>query len=88
MPQTDINSEAYWNGRFEADWEANSGREQSRFFSRVAYENMPAWLIQQISQSGWTVCDWGCAQGDGTDVLASYFGAEKMVGVDFAASAF
>lgn len=87
MPPTDINSQDYWNGRFDADWEVNQGREQSRFFSHVAYENMPAWLLQQIRQSDWTVCDWGCAQGDGTDTLSSYFGAERMVGVDFAASA-
>ncbi|SAI67123.1 trans-aconitate 2-methyltransferase [Bordetella ansorpii] len=87
MPPTDINSQDYWNGRFDADWEVNHGREQSRFFSHVAYEGMPAWLLQRIRLHGWSVCDWGCAQGDGTDVLATYLGAQRMVGVDFAASA-
>ncbi|ARP96980.1 class I SAM-dependent methyltransferase [Bordetella genomosp. 13] len=87
MMPIDVNSQEYWNGRFDADWETNHGKEQSRFFSRVAYDNLPPWLIQRIGQAGWTLCDWGCAQGDGTDVLASYFGPEKVTGVDFAASA-
>ncbi|WP_144631440.1 class I SAM-dependent methyltransferase [Bordetella genomosp. 13] len=87
MPPTDINSREYWNGRFDADWEVNQGKEQSRFFSNVAYENLPSWLVQQQKQDGWTLCDWGCAQGDGTDVLAGLFGPQNVTGVDFADSA-
>ncbi|WP_445657839.1 class I SAM-dependent methyltransferase [Achromobacter sp. NCFB-sbj8-Ac1-l] len=87
MSQGDINSHDYWNGRFDTDWESNKGQEQSRFFARVALENLPAWLRSTANQNNWKVCDWGCAQGDGTDVLAGYFAREQVVGIDFAESA-
>jgi hypothetical protein len=87
LTSTDINSQDYWNGRFETDWESNLGKEQSRFFARVALDTLPAWLRSAANQDGWTVCDWGCAQGDGTDVMASYFSREHVIGVDFAEAA-
>lgn len=87
MSDTDINSQNYWNGRFEKDWESNMGKEQSRFFAKVALENLPAWLRSVAGKDGWTICDWGCAQGDGTDVIASHFARERVTGIDFAESA-
>ncbi|MGZ0102812.1 methyltransferase domain-containing protein [Achromobacter sp. KK8] len=87
MSDTDINSHDYWNGRFEKDWESNMGKEQSRFFAKVALENLPPWMRSTAGKGGWTICDWGCAQGDGTDVIASYFSRERVIGIDFAESA-
>lgn len=87
MSSADINSQEYWNGRFDKDWESNLGKEQSRFFANVALDNMPPWLRSMANQQDWTVCDWGCAQGDGTDVLASHFARERVTGIDFAESA-
>lgn len=87
MTSTDINSQDYWNGRFETDWESNLGKEQSRFFARVALEHLPKWIRGAANQEDWTICDWGCAQGDGTDVLASYFPRERVTGIDFAEAA-
>lgn len=83
-----INSVNYWDFRFSSnDWEKNFGREQSRFFSRLALENFPDWLKTQIIINQLTVCDWGCATGDGTDVLASLFTGQQVYGVDFSAEA-
>lgn len=87
MSATDINSQEYWNGRFDKDWESNLGKEQSRFFARVALEQMPAWLRSTANHENWSVCDWGCAQGDGTDVIANAFIRERVTGIDFAESA-
>lgn len=87
MTSTDINSQDYWNGRFETDWESNLGKEQSRFFARVALDHLPEWLRGAANQEAWKICDWGCAQGDGTDVLASYFPRERVTGIDFAEAA-
>lgn len=87
MIDNNINSHDYWNGRFEKDWESNMGKEQSRFFAKVALENLPPWMRSMAGKGGWTVCDWGCAQGDGTDVIASYFSRERVIGIDFAESA-
>jgi len=82
-----INSESYWDFRFSDDWQANEGPRQSRFFARLAVENSPSWLIEQIRRQSLTFADWGCAQGDGTDVWASYLNTQQLVGVDFSAVA-
>lgn len=66
---------------------AFEGPRQSRFFSRLAIEHLPPWLLSQIKQDSLTLVDWGCAQGDGTDVFASYIDAKHLVGVDFSAIA-
>ena len=79
-----INSDTYWNTRFTEDWEAYEGPEQSRFFARIAIEHLPRWLIEQLKWQPLTLADWGCAQGDGTDVWASHIGGHQVVGVDMA----
>lgn len=87
MTSTNINSHDYWNSRFDNDWESSLGKEQSRFFAHVALANMPNWVRSMANQEKWTICDWGCAQGDGTDVLGGYFYREGITGIDFAESA-
>ncbi len=85
--QTEINSRAYWDARFENDWLACKGDKQSRFFASIAIQQLPGWLMDQIRQEKLSVADWGCAQGDGTDVWASHVPAEQIKGVDFSAAA-
>jgi len=85
--QTEINSRAYWDARFDNDWLACKGDKQSRFFASIAIQQLPGWLLDQIRQEKLSVVDWGCAQGDGTDVWASYVPAEQVKGVDFSAAA-
>ena len=82
-----INSDSYWNKRFQEDWESFQGPSQSRFFARLAIEHLPSWFIEQLQRHSYTLADWGCAQGDGTDVWASYMDASKIVGVDFSSMA-
>ncbi len=82
-----INTDSYWNTRFATDWETFQGPMQSRFFSRLAIENLPHWFIEQLRRNSFTLADWGCAQGDGTDVWASYIDAKRIVGIDFSAVA-
>ena len=82
-----INSNSYWNARFAENWEPCQGPAQSRFFARLAIENLPRWLIDQLQREPMTLCDWGCAQGDGTDVWASYVDSDRITGVDFSAIA-
>ena len=82
-----INSTDYWDSRFSTDWEIASGPEQSRFFALLALANLPSWLIQVIKTQTLTVVDWGCAQGDGTNVWASYIEPGQLAGVDFSGTA-
>lgn len=83
----EVNSKTYWDYRFSNDWEENFGREQSIFFSDVAANNIPSWLITLISTQNLTMCDWGCAQGDGTQNLAKRLNLPGLVGVDFSSEA-
>lgn len=82
-----LNSKAYWDQRFDTDWAELQGREQSRFFARLAVENLPGWFKRLAVSKKLTFCDWGCAEGDGTDVLASFFGRDHLSGVDFSEKA-
>ncbi|MEG2029346.1 MAG: glycosyltransferase [Janthinobacterium sp.] len=84
---TKINTDNYWDGRFSTDWETFDGPRQSRFFARLAIENLPRWLFEQIRLHDLSLVDWGCAQGDGTDCLASHIDARQLTGVDFSAVA-
>ena len=81
--QSMINSDDYWDKRFNENWELRDGPRQSRFFAQLALDNVPSWLIKQIQVESLTVADWGCAQGDGTNVWASYINSQQLSGVDF-----
>lgn len=87
MENKDVNSKAYWDGRFSSDWKDRGGKEQSAFFSRVAVDNLPGWLKSEIREKKYTVCDWGCAFGDGTNILKEYLDIHKITGVDFSTTA-
>lgn len=82
-----INSNTYWDSRFNADWEAKMGPGQSRFFARIAIGHLPEWLMTQLRKNASTLVDWGCAQGDGTDEWASYLSARQLTGIDFSSVA-
>ena len=76
----------YWSGRFQSDWQEKGGRDQSRAFARLAMLFMPSWLKSAIRQQCLSICDWGCALGDGTALLAGTF-ASRVTGIDFAQNA-
>lgn len=81
-----VNSLAYWDGRFDGEWEAVHGRAQSRFFGELARALWPAWLAERMRAGSMSLCDWGCALGDGTAELSS-LAAVPVTGVDFSAVA-
>lgn len=87
MVEFKVNSQEYWDHRFETNWDERSGREQSRFFSHVALDFIPMWLCREIRNRNFSICDWGCAEGDGTDVLTEAFDPENITGVDFSSQA-
>jgi hypothetical protein len=83
----EINSDSYWNDRFEEDWEACEGPAQSRFFTQITIEHLPGWIINEIKRKSLTLVDWGCGQGDGTDAWSSCLDPKQLTGVDFASTA-
>lgn len=84
---SEVNSLTYWDARFSHDWEEHQGREQSQFFGHVAAELMPSWLLDYSLKHEMSVCDWGCAQGDGTASIAEALGFTDITGVDFSPEA-
>lgn len=82
-----MNSESYWDLRFEQNWEAYRGREQTLFFVRVALGSVPPSIQADIATRKLNVCDAGCALGDGTHLLAQAWPGCSFVGIDFSESA-
>ena len=82
-----INSSAYWDLRFRTDWEALGGPSQTRFFWELAVEALPVWLFQSIVERGWSICDWGCALGEGASAWKSASPRSEVTGVDISESA-
>lgn len=79
----EYNSIEYWNKRFEEDWEARKGREQTRFFTELALSLLPEPFKKLLTGEKLSVLDWGCAEGDGTPILAYVF-TGRVTGLDFA----
>ncbi|WP_185858938.1 methyltransferase domain-containing protein [Vreelandella nanhaiensis] len=77
-----INSDRYWDKRFAENWDKMGGPQQSRFFARLALENLPKWILREIHRDKLTVADWGCAEGDGTDVLSESIAKSQLFGRD------
>lgn len=84
----DINSKEYWNSRFlTGDWDNNQGREQTTFFYRIAINNLPHFIINEINKNQLSICDLGCAEGDGTNILSKFFLNSTVTGIDFSEEA-
>jgi len=83
MSNENINSKSYWNKRFENDWNSNGGDEQTRFFYNILIENMPEQIVEQLKKQDYSMCDIGCATGEGTEILQKYFSNTVVTGIDF-----
>lgn len=83
MSEYKVNSKDYWDNRFQTNWESFLGREQTEFFLNLLLENLPFELIKQLEEEKWSICDAGCAEGDGTNLLANKFNNLDVVGIDF-----
>jgi glycosyltransferase involved in cell wall biosynthesis len=82
MTDEGVSGASYLDRRFREVPEARRGAEQSRFFARLAIQFMPPWLVHAIREEGWTICDWGCAQGDGTALIERILAPRRVTGID------
>lgn len=83
-----INSEEYWENRFSTgDWEEKQGREQSLFFYRVALNNFPKWFCDDIRKNRMSICDLGCAEGEGVSLFGKNFEECSITGADISDAA-
>jgi trans-aconitate methyltransferase len=77
---------AYWEEYHERHWGPRGGPEQSRYFASLILSHLPERIRGEMQRCA-TVCDFGCAQGDGTAVFASACSNARVTGIDFAANA-
>lgn len=74
-----INSEQYWDWRFQSGgWAGNGSREQTRSFALAQTKLFPI----ENEFSG-TLLDFGCALGDAFPIYRKRFPRATLVGVDF-----
>src|SRR5437588_11707830 len=82
-----INSRAWWEEYFQSKWEINQGSRQTRHFMERLLANLPGRETEYLGSGPVRVLDWGCAFGDGVDLLARTFPRAQVAGLDFAAIA-
>lgn len=78
-----VNDKFYWDTRFSTNWDSYGGRIQTKFFYQVLLDNLPKDIINEILEETLSICDVGCAEGDGTDLLNSKFNKSIIIGIDF-----
>ena len=83
----EINSKEYWEEYFKTKWEINRGREQTEYFMQLIIENLPENIKKYIDNSENTILDWGCALGQGVNLLQNKFPNAKVRGIDFSDTA-
>jgi trans-aconitate methyltransferase len=82
-----VNSREWWDHYFIEQWEANRGREQTRYFTSRLCECLAAREWHWIASAPRTILDWGCALGDGIDQLHHCFPDCDATGLDFSRTA-
>lgn len=78
-----VNSKEYWDYRFSNNWEIVGGRVQSSFFYNIIIQYLPDIIKTEILNNKLSICDVGCAEGDGVHLLSKYFVDSCVVGSDF-----
>ena len=82
-----VNSQKYWEKRFESDdWKINRGQEQTHYFYTILTRLLPQWIIHDIKSNNLKVYDFGCAEGQGMPLLQEKLGS-NIIGIDFSSSA-
>lgn len=78
------NTRQWWEDYLAAQWDANNGRDQSKYFMQRLVENLPPVEREYLVSQEATILDWGCAFGDGVNVLSEVFPNCRITGMDFA----
>ena len=81
------NTLEWWEDYFAHKWERNQGRDQTRGFMQTLTNALPGFVVQRLSRVGVMLLDWGCALGEGVDVLAQAFPNARVHGYDISAVA-
>lgn len=77
-----VNSKAFWDTKFQEQWEQNNGPRYTRSYADVFLRLLPDWIRAAFAKGG-SICDWGCAQGDAVDLIQDRMPTASVTGVDF-----
>lgn len=83
----DLNSEKYWEHRFQTDWIEKHGSEQTLMHYEALVEHLPDYIIDLINENSYTICDMGCGLGEGTNEIQKTFTSSLIYGMDFSQTA-
>lgn len=84
----EMNSKEYWDCRFGSqDWQSRHGDKQSEYFYSILVEHLPQAVKDEIRSKKYSVVDFGCAQGEGTELFANAFPGSRVTGVDISTEA-
>lgn len=79
-----INSQQWWNDYFTHQWDSNNGPAQTRYFMQLLIDHLPSAERQFLTVNALSVLDWGCAFGQGVEVLRAAFPHCAVAGLDYA----
>lgn len=83
-----INSKEYWDERFKSnDWILAGGDNQNKYFYNLMLELIPETIKDEIHNNFMSICDFGCAEGDGLEIFKKTFISSDITGVDISESA-
>lgn len=80
----ETNSREFWESYFGSTWDQNDGPGQSRHFMLQLMAHLPAAELAWLTTGRLDILDWGCATGEGTEVLATLLPNSRVTGLDFA----
>ena len=86
-PEHPVNSQAWWDDYFAGDWAANHTRKQTQHFTERLIANLPDEEQRYLRLGKPRVLDWGCAFGEGVQLLHQRFPGITAAGLDFSARA-
>ena len=81
-----INSKEYWDERFDTNWLDFAGDKQTLFFANLLCDMLPQNLVNEIRENEYSVCDMGCALGEGVPVYCRKLSVD-IDGMDFSEEA-
>jgi GT2 family glycosyltransferase/2-polyprenyl-3-methyl-5-hydroxy-6-metoxy-1,4-benzoquinol methylase len=79
-----VNSREWWERYFRESWDAHGGGEQTRHFMERLLAELPAPEKSYLRSNRSSILDWGCAFGEGVELLRRAFPQSRVTGLDFA----
>lgn len=84
LPFIPMGTRQWWDYYFGQCWEANGGPKQTHYFMEELIAHLPATESAYLRANSLTILDWGCATGEGVELLGKTFPRCQVSGLDFA----